>query len=61
MYIYTYYARNRTHVCLRGGAAACAPIPISRTSTRMATAASSARAIARTCACEAVQPHARPY
>jgi hypothetical protein len=27
----------------------------------MATAASSARAIARTCAWEAVQPHARPY
>ncbi len=27
----------------------------------IATAASSARAIARTCALQAVQPHARPY
>ncbi len=35
MYIYKYYARNRTHVCLRGGAAACAPIPISHTSIHM--------------------------
>ncbi len=35
MCIYTHYARNRTHVCMRGGAAACAPIPTSHTSTRM--------------------------
>ena len=35
MYIYIYYARNRTHVCMRGGAAACAPIPVSRTSIYM--------------------------
>ena len=28
-------ARNRTHVCIRGGAAACTPIPISRTSTHI--------------------------
>ncbi len=29
-------ARDRTHVCIRGGAAACTPIPISRTRTRAA-------------------------
>ena len=83
MYIYIYYARNRTHVCLRGGAAACAPIPISHTSIYMPIHTYIKhihtciyiyiyiyhaciyiyimRAIARTCACEAVQPHARPY
>jgi hypothetical protein len=30
-------ARNRTHVCMGGGAAACTPIPISHTSTHIPT------------------------
>jgi hypothetical protein len=29
--------RNRTHVCIAGGAATCTPIPISRTSTHIPT------------------------
>ncbi len=79
--IYIHVMRaNRTHVCMRGGAAACAPTPISCASIHMPlhtyikhmhtyiyiyiynyTYIHIMRAIARTCACEAVQPHARRH